>query len=122
MQRPLRARSAWHDPFIGGSMIVAVLTVVFGAVAIAIGFGLSRRAQDTEWRSDPWDQAGAMLKMLVSSGVLLGFAFLVRPSLLDPTQRIHPPTAGILNPVASAEKATDAAENVSARAGEDSQR
>jgi hypothetical protein len=33
-------------------MINAVLTVGFGAVAAAIGFGLSRRARDTEWRSD----------------------------------------------------------------------
>jgi len=96
-------------------MIVALLTVGFGAVAIAIGFGLSRRAQDTEWRSDPWDLAGALLKMLGASVLLLGFAFLVRPSLLDATQRIHPPTAGILNPAASTEKATDTAGTVSAR-------
>jgi len=96
-------------------MIVALLTVGFGAVAIAIGIGLSRRAQDTEWRSDPWDQAGALLKMLGASGVLLGFAFLVRPSLLDATQRIHPPTAGILNPAASTERASDTARAIDAR-------
>ncbi len=61
-------------------MINALLTVGFGAVAIAIGFGLSRRAQDTEWRSDAWDRAGALLKILGAFGVLLSFALLIRPS------------------------------------------
>ena len=61
-------------------MINAVLTVGFGAVAIAIGFGLSSRAQDAEGRSDAWDRAGALLKILGVFAVLLGVALLIRPS------------------------------------------
>jgi len=61
-------------------MINAVLTVGFGAVAVAIGFGLSRRAQDTEWRSDAWDRAGALLKILGAFAVLHGVALSIRPS------------------------------------------
>ncbi len=73
-------------------MINALLTVGFGAVAIAIGFGLSRRAQDTEWRSDAWDRAGALLKILGAFGVLLSFALLIRPSrnlMADPIVVTH---------------------------------
>ena len=120
-------------------MINAVLTVGFGAVAIAIGFGLSRRAQDTEWRSDAWDRAGALLKILGAFAVLHGVALLIRPSrslmadrivvtqklssqgsglqlkpsrlvglaLVDPIYRVHSPPAGILNPGAGTQKASD---------------
>ncbi|HME89950.1 MAG TPA: hypothetical protein VKE49_00895 [Myxococcaceae bacterium] len=69
-----------RDPIIGGIMIDVVLTVGFGAVATAIGFGLSRRARDMEWRSDGWDRAGALMKILGAFVVMLGFALLVQSS------------------------------------------
>lgn len=57
----------------------AVLMVGFGAVAIAIGFGLARRARDAEWRVDPWDVAGGLLKILGAFTLLVGLALLIPP-------------------------------------------
>ena len=57
----------------------AVLMVGFGAVAIAISFGLATRARDTEWRNDPWDMAGALLKILGTLAVLIGLALFIPP-------------------------------------------
>jgi len=70
----------------------AVLMVGFGAVAIAIGFGLARRAQDAEWRTDPWDMAGALLKILGAFTVLLGLSLFIPPPrnlIADPTGATH---------------------------------
>jgi hypothetical protein len=72
-------------------MINAALTVGFGAIATAIGFRLSRRARDTEWRTDAWDQAGSLLKILGTFVVLLGFALLIQSrNLANPTVATQP--------------------------------
>ncbi len=70
----------------------AILIVGSGAVATAIGFGLARRARDTEWRTDPWDVAGALLKILGAFTVLVGFALFIPPPrnlIADPTVATH---------------------------------
>ena len=70
----------------------ALLMVGFGAVAIAIGFGLARRARDTEWRDDPWDVAGALLKIVGAFTVLIGLALLIPPPrnlMVDPKAVTH---------------------------------
>src|SRR5262245_45688545 len=51
-------RDAPGEPEIGGMMSNAILIGGSGAVVTAIGFVLARRAQDAEWRTDPWDVAG----------------------------------------------------------------
>jgi hypothetical protein len=74
-------------------MINAVLTLGFGAVAIAIGFALCRRARDTEWPGDAWDRAGALLKISGAFVALLGFSLLIQPSgslRTSPTVATHP--------------------------------
>jgi len=73
-------------------MISPVLMVGVGAVAIAIGFGLARRARDTEWRTDPWDVAGALLKIVGAFTVLLGLSLFIPPPrnlIADPTGATH---------------------------------
>ncbi len=73
-------------------MISAVLTAGLGAVATAIGFGLSGRAQDSEWRGDAWERAGAAIKILGAFVILLGFALLIQPSrkpMADPIIVTH---------------------------------
>jgi hypothetical protein len=73
-------------------MISPVLMVGIGAVAIAIGFGVARRARDAEWRTDPWDVAGALLKILGAFTVLAGLALCIPPPrnlMADPTVATH---------------------------------
>jgi len=70
----------------------AILMVGSGVVATAIGFGVARRARDTEWRTDPWDVAGALLKILGAFTVLLGLALCIPPPrnlIADPTVATH---------------------------------
>jgi len=70
----------------------AVLMVGFGAVAIAIGFALATRARDTEWRTDPWDMAGALLKIVGTLTVLIGLALFIPPHrnlMADPSGVTH---------------------------------
>jgi hypothetical protein len=77
-----------------------ILMVGFGVVATAIGFGVARRARDTEWRTDPWDVAGALLKILGAFTVLAGLALCIPPPrnlIADPTvatDRLSPQDRG----------------------------
>ena len=50
------------------------------ACAVPIAIEIVPRARHTEWRSDAWDQAGALLKILGVFAVLLGVAVMIRPS------------------------------------------
>ena len=73
-------------------MISPVLMVGVGVVAIAIGFGLATRAQDAEWRNDPWDMAGALLKIVGAFTVLIGLALFIPPHrnlMADPSGMTH---------------------------------
>jgi hypothetical protein len=60
-------------------MINALLTIGFGAIATAIGFGLSTRSRDPEG-NDAWDRAGALVKISGALVVLFGCALLIQPS------------------------------------------
>jgi hypothetical protein len=60
-------------------MINAALTAGLGAIATAIGFGLSRLAQDAEW-ADAWDRVAALMKMLGAVAILFAFALLIQPT------------------------------------------
>ena len=73
-------------------MINPVLMVGIGAVVTAIGFGLAKRARDAEWRTDPWDVAGSLLKILGAFTMLLGLALFIPPPrnlMADPSVATH---------------------------------
>ena len=73
-------------------MISPVVMIGIGAGVTAIGFGLARRARDAEWRTDPWDVAGALLKIVGAFTVLAGLALFIPPPrnlIADPTVATH---------------------------------
>ena len=60
-------------------MINPELMFGLGVVAIAIGFGICRRAQDAGWSSDVWDRAGSLLQIIGGFVILLGCALVIQP-------------------------------------------
>jgi len=60
-------------------MITPELMFGLGVVGIAIGFGLCRRARNTESGNDPWDHAGSLLQITGALVILLGCALMIPP-------------------------------------------
>jgi len=73
-------------------MISPVVMIGIGAGVTAIGFGLARRARDAERRTDPWDAAGSLLKILGTFTILAALALCIPPPrnlMADPTVAPH---------------------------------